>query len=44
MRRVVELIGTASPIPWPMPGPTTAVLIPTTRAWLSASAPPEFPG
>ena len=27
-----------------MPGPTTAVLMPTTPARLSASAPPEFPG
>jgi hypothetical protein len=27
-----------------MPGPTTAVLMPTTRPALSARAPPEFPG
>ena len=39
-RWVVSLIGTASPSPMP----ATAVLIPTTRPRLSASAPPEFPG
>ena len=38
--RVVSLIGTARP----SPTPATAVLIPTTRARPSASAPPEFPG
>ena len=37
-------MGTAIPSPWPIPGPTTAVLIPTTRPSLTASAPPEFPG
>ncbi len=40
MRRVESSIGTASP----SPNPATAVLIPTTRARPSASAPPEFPG
>ena len=40
IRRVAELIGTASPRPMP----ATAVLMPTTRARLSASAPPELPG
>ena len=40
IRRVVALTGTASPTPTP----ATAVLMPITRAWLSASAPPEFPG
>src|SRR4029450_2455588 len=40
IRRVVLLIGTANP----SPTPATAVLIPTTRAFASASAPPEFPG
>ena len=40
IRRVVALTGTAIPTPIP----ATAVLIPTTRAWLSASAPPELPG
>src|SRR5262245_34537583 len=38
--RVVALTGTARP----RPTPATAVLIPTTLAWLSASAPPELPG
>src|SRR5581483_6329509 len=38
--RVASLIGTARPSPIP----ATAVLIPTTRARPSASAPPEFPG
>jgi hypothetical protein len=38
--RVVALIGTASPSPIP----ATAVLMPTTRPWPSASAPPELPG
>ena len=37
---VAELIGTARP----RPIPATAVLIPTTRPRLSASAPPELPG
>ena len=36
----MELIGTARP----SPTPATAVLIPTTRARESASAPPELPG
>ena len=40
IRRVVELTGTARPSPIP----ATAVLMPTTRALASASAPPEFPG
>ena len=40
IRRVVALTGTAIP----RPTPATAVLMPTTRAWLSASAPPELPG
>ena len=40
MRRVVRLTGTARP----RPTPATAVLMPTTREWLSASAPPELPG
>src|ERR1022692_4556218 len=40
IRLVVALTGTARPTP----APATAVLMPTTRAWLSASAPPEFPG
>src|SRR5690606_24406972 len=40
MSRVVPLTGTASPTP----APATAVLTPTTRAWESASAPPELPG
>ncbi len=40
IRRVVVLIGTASP----SPAPATAVLIPTTRARPSARAPPELPG
>ena len=38
--RVVASIGTASPSPWP----ATAVLMPTTCAFASASAPPELPG
>ncbi len=38
--RVVSLIGTARP----SPTPATAVLIPTTWPWPSASAPPELPG
>ena len=38
--RVVALIGTARP----SPTPATAVLMPTTRARESASAPPELPG
>src|SRR5215472_8164008 len=38
--REVALTGTARP----RPTPATAVLIPTTLAWLSASAPPELPG
>ena len=38
--RVAALIGTARP----SPTPATAVLIPTTRAELSTSAPPELPG
>ena len=38
--REVALIGTARP----RPTPATAVLIPTTRARESASAPPELPG
>ena len=42
--RVTVLTGTASPRPCPIPGPTTAVLIPTTAAVLSARAPPEEPG
>src|SRR5260221_3093367 len=37
---VVALMGTARP----RPKPATAVLIPTNRARLSASAPPELPG
>ena len=37
---MAALIGTASP----SPTPATAVLIPTTLAELSTSAPPEFPG
>ena len=40
IRRVVSLIGTASP----RPQPATAVLMPTTRDAESASAPPELPG
>ena len=40
IRRVVALIGTASP----SPTPATAVLMPTTRPVASASAPPELPG
>src|SRR5581483_723790 len=40
IRRVVSLIGTASP----SPTPATAVLIPTTRPTPSARAPPELPG
>src|SRR4030095_16996656 len=40
IRRVVGLIGTASPSPIP----ATAVLTPTTRPRPSASAPPELPG
>ena len=40
IRRLVSLIGTASP----RPQPATAVLIPTTRDEESASAPPELPG
>ena len=40
MRRVVSLIGTASPRPMP----ATAVLIPTTRPSPSASAPPGVAG
>src|ERR1017187_5224328 len=40
IRLVVALTGTARPTP----APATAVLMPTTRAWLSASPPPEFPG
>src|SRR4051812_40054614 len=40
IRRVVSLIGTASP----RPHPATAVLMPTTRQEESASAPPELPG
>ena len=44
MARVVALIGTARPRPWPRPGPTTAVLMPTTSAALSASAPPRVAG
>ena len=40
MRRVVALIGTASP----SPTPATAVLMPTTRPRPSTSAPPELPG
>jgi hypothetical protein len=39
-RRVLSLIGTARP----SPTPATAVLTPTTRPRLSASAPPELPG
>src|SRR5262249_59532774 len=38
--RVVALTGTARP----RPTPATAVLMPTTLALLSASAPPELPG
>ena len=38
--REVALTGTARP----RPTPATAVLIPTTLASLSASAPPELPG
>ena len=37
---MVALSGTANP----RPNPATAVLMPTTRARLSASAPPELPG
>ena len=40
IRRVVALIGTASP----SPTPATAVLMPTTRPRPSTSAPPELPG
>ena len=40
IRRVVALIGTASPSPIP----ATAVLMPTTRPRPSTSAPPELPG
>jgi hypothetical protein len=40
IRRVVAFTGTAMP----RPTPATAVLMPTTRAPESASAPPEFPG
>src|SRR5438874_1486402 len=40
IRRVVSLIGTASP----RPIPATAVLTPTTRPRASTSAPPELPG
>src|SRR4051794_22532734 len=40
IRRLVSLIGTASP----RPHPATAVLMPTTRDEESASAPPELPG
>ena len=40
IRWVVALMGTAMP----RPIPATAVLIPTTRPRLSASAPPELPG
>src|SRR6201992_4309836 len=40
IRRVVAFTGTASP----RPTPATAVLMPTTRARASASAPPELPG
>src|SRR6202011_3561407 len=40
MREVEALIGTARPTPMP----ASAVLMPTTRAELSASAPPELPG
>jgi hypothetical protein len=40
MRREMALIGAASPTPTP----ATAVLMPITRPWESASAPPELPG
>ena len=40
MRREVALIGTARP----RPTPATAVLMPITRPWESARAPPELPG
>jgi hypothetical protein len=40
IRRVVSLMGTANPTPIP----ATAVLTPTTRPELSASAPPLLPG
>src|SRR5437660_967018 len=40
IRWVVVVIGTARP----RPTPATAVLMPTTRPELSASAPPELPG
>ena len=40
IRLVVAFMGTARP----RPIPATAVLIPTTRPWASASAPPELPG
>src|SRR5690348_520248 len=40
MLRVVSLIGTARPSPYP----ATAVLIPTTSPDDVASAPPELPG
>ena len=40
IRLVVAFMGTASP----RPTPATAVLMPTTRPFASASAPPELPG